>query len=182
MSVSRQVPAARSDPFGHALPTLTTGVASYLTDLVHQQLGLQSRFLRPVLIGRGFTDSVAETDRREALLVGREAAAHLAEGRSGFMVTIKRRSDNPYHSETGLAPLVDVANAEKLLPRHYINEAGNNITSDFKNYALPLIDGPLPPLARLTRRSSVAPHSILYLSEGTWLFYVLTSILLQTQS
>ena len=136
------------DPFGHALPTLTSGVASYLSGLVSQQLGLQSRFLRPVLIGRGFSDSVAETDRREALLVGREAVAQLAKGQSGFMVTIERFSDKPYQSETGLAPLVDVANAEKRLPRHYINGAGNNITPVFMDYALPLIDGPLPPLAR----------------------------------
>ncbi|MGD9091622.1 MAG: 6-phosphofructokinase [Anaerolineales bacterium] len=145
----QKITAGARDAFGHTLPTLTAGVASYLSDLVHQQLGLQSRFLRPVLIGRGFTDSVAETDRREALLVGRKAVAHLAEGNSGFMVTIERRSNEPYHSETGLAPLFDVANAEKLLPGHYINEAGNNINSIFIDYALPLIDGPLPPLARL---------------------------------
>jgi 6-phosphofructokinase 1 len=140
--------AGTHDPFGHALPTLTAGVASYLSDLVHQQVGLQSRFLRPVLIGRGFTDSVAETDRREALLVGRMAVANLAKGVSGYMVTIERRSDEPYHSETGLAPLVEVANAEKLLPRNYINSTGNNISPEFMEYALPLIDGPLPPLAR----------------------------------
>jgi 6-phosphofructokinase 1 len=65
------------------------------------------------------------------------------------MVTIERRSDSPYQSETGLALLVDVANAEKRLPRHYINDAGNNINSNFIDYALPLIDGPLHPLARL---------------------------------
>jgi 6-phosphofructokinase 1 len=145
----QKISAGARDAFGHTLPTLTTGVASYLSELVRQQLGLQSRFLRPVLIGRGFTDSVAETDRREALLVGKKAVAHLAEGKSGFMVTIKRRSNEPYHSETGLAQLVDVANAEKLLPRQYINDAGNNINTNFINYALPLIDGPLPPLARL---------------------------------
>jgi 6-phosphofructokinase 1 len=144
-----QLTGGTQDAFGHALPTLTAGVASYLSDLVRQQLGLQSRFLRPVLIGRGFTDSVSETDRREALLVGKKAVAHLADGKSGFMVTIERLSDRPYSSSTGLAPLAEVANAEKLLPHHYINEAGNNITPDFLNYALPLIDGPLPPLARL---------------------------------
>jgi 6-phosphofructokinase len=144
-----QLTGETRDAFGHALPTLTAGVASYLSDLVVQQLELQSRFLRPVLIGRGFSDSIAEIDRREALSVGRKAVAHLAEGKSGFMVTIERRSDSPYQSETGLALLVDVANAEKRLPRHYINDAGNNINSNFIDYALPLIDGPLHPLARL---------------------------------
>jgi len=138
-----------SDAFGHVVHSLTMGVAAYLTDVVHETLGLQARFLRPALIGRAMSSCVAETDRREALQVGKEAVAHLAAGRSGYMVTLERLADDPYACETGLAPLVDVANAEKRLPREFVNEAGNMIAPVFWNYALPLIDGPLQPLARL---------------------------------
>ena len=138
-----------SDAFGHVVHSLTTGVAAYLTDLVRETLGLQARFLRPGLIGRALSSCVAETDRREALQVGKEAVAHLATGRSGYMVTLERLSDDPYACETGLAPLADVANAEKLLPREFVNEEGHMIAPAFWDYALPLIDGPLPPLARL---------------------------------
>jgi 6-phosphofructokinase 1 len=138
-----------TDAFGHTLVALTAGVASYLTDLVREELHLQARFLRPALIGRVMSACVAETDRREALEVGRQAVAHLAAGQSGFMVTLERRSEQPYSFGTGLAPLADVANKEKLFPRDFLNEAGNMITQAFKDYALPLIDGPLPPLARL---------------------------------
>lgn len=138
-----------SDAFGHVVHSLTTGVAAYLTDLVRDTLGLQARFLRPGLIGRAMSSCVAETDRREALHVGEEAVAQLAAGRSGYMVTLERVSNDPYDCEAGLAPLADVANAEKLLPREFVNEAGNMIAPAFWDYALPLIDGPLPPLARL---------------------------------
>ncbi len=138
-----------SDAFGHVVHSLTTGVAAYLTDVVRERLGLQARFLRPGLIGRAMSSCVAETDRGEALQVGKEAVAHLVAGRSGYMVTLERLSDDPYACETGLVPLADVANAEKLLPREFVNEVGNMVTLAFWNYALPLIDGPLPPLARL---------------------------------
>jgi 6-phosphofructokinase 1 len=138
-----------SDAFGHVVHALTTGVAAYLTDLVREQLGLQARFLRPGLIGRALSACAGETDRLEALAAGREAVAHLVVGETGHMVTLERLSDEPYRWETGLAPLADVANAEHLLPRAYLNEAGTMVTGAFWRYALPLIDGPLPPLARL---------------------------------
>jgi 6-phosphofructokinase 1 len=138
------------DAFGHTLPTLTAGVASYLSNLVVTRLGLQSRFLRPVLIGRTFSACVSATDRQEALLVGEQAVVHLTEGQTGFMVTLERLADNPYRVGTGLTPLAQVANAEKLLPRDYCNQSGNNISDEFLQYAMPLIDGPLQPLARLT--------------------------------
>jgi 6-phosphofructokinase len=139
-----------TDAFGHVVHALTTGVAAYLTDLVRERLGLQARFLRPGLIGRAMSSCVSETDRREALQVGKEAAAHLAGGRSGYMVTLERVLDDPYTCETGLVPLAEVANAEKLLPREFVNEAGDMVTDAFWTYALPLIDGPLPSLGRLT--------------------------------
>jgi 6-phosphofructokinase 1 len=138
-----------SDAFGHVVHSLSTGVAAYLSDLVRERLGLQARFLRPGLIGRALSACVAGTDRLEALAVGQQAAAHLAAGKSGHMVTLERLSDEPYRWRTGLAPLAEVANAEHLLPRRYLNEAGNMVTEAFWRYALPLIDGPLPPLARL---------------------------------
>jgi 6-phosphofructokinase 1 len=138
-----------SDAFGHVLHTLTTGVAAYLAELVHETLQIQARFLRPVLIGRAMSACVSETDRQEALRVGKEAVAHLAAGRSGLMVTLERVSEDPYICGAGVAPLTEVANAEKLLPREYLNDDGNMVTQVFKDYAMPLIDGPLPPLARL---------------------------------
>lgn len=143
-----------SDAFGHVVHGLSIGVSAYLTDLVRERLGLQCRFLRPGLIGRALGACTAETDREEAWEVGRQAALHLATGNSGHMVTLERLSDEPYRCGTGLAPLTDVANAEHLLPREYVNEAGNMVTAAFWTYALPLIDGPLPPVVRLRKQKT----------------------------
>ena len=137
------------DAFGHFLPTLSAGVASYLSNVVRERLKLQSRFLRPVLIGRAMSSCISETDRKEAYRVGTAAIEYLVAGESGWMVTIWRFSDAPYRSETGAAALQRVANVEKLLPPDFLNAEGNMATPAFYNYALPLIDGPLPPIARL---------------------------------
>jgi 6-phosphofructokinase 1 len=148
--VGQQQPrVAGDDAFGHVVHAYGTGVAAYLTDLVRRSLGLRARFLRPDLINRAMSSCVAETDRNEALRVGQQAVAHLSAGRTGYMVTLERTADEPYRCETGLAPLADVANAEKVLPRDFVNEAGNMVTDAFRIYAWPLIDGPLPALARL---------------------------------
>ncbi len=137
------------DAFGHVVHSLTTGVAAYLTERVRETLDIQARFLRPSLIGRALSSCVSETDRQEAFRVGQEAINQLQAGQTGLMITLERVSNSPYRCETGLAPLAAVANDEHLLPREFINEAGNMPTAAFVDYALPLIGGPLPPIARL---------------------------------
>jgi 6-phosphofructokinase 1 len=113
-------------------------------------LGFQVRCLRPSLIGRSASACVSLTDRREAWQVGFDAVNHLVAGRSGLMVNLERRSDQPYECRSGLIPLAEVAAAgEKLMSRALMNRAGNMISAAFWDYALPLIDGPLPKLARL---------------------------------
>jgi 6-phosphofructokinase 1 len=49
-----------------------------------------------------------------------------------------------------MASLAEVANDEKLLPDQYIQDGGNDVTSEFLDYARPLIGEPLPQLGRLT--------------------------------
>jgi len=137
------------DAFGHVVHSLTTGVAAYLTDEIRRKLDIQARFLRPSLIGRALSTCVSETDRQEALRVGQQVVRHLMDGQTGYMVTLERRANNPYRVETGLADLSAVANAEKLIPRDFINQAGNMPNEHFVEYALPLIGGPLAPVARL---------------------------------
>jgi 6-phosphofructokinase len=145
----RKIRGNESDDFGHVVHSLTTGVAAYLSHLVREKLKVQSRYLWPSLIGRALSACTSETDRSEALLVGRQAVTYLANGQTGCMVTLERRSNAPYRCETGLAQLSIVANEEHLLPRDFVNEEGNMPTSQFVEYAMPLIDGPPPPLARL---------------------------------
>jgi len=70
-------------------------------------------------------------------------------GGNDVMISLERIADRPYHCDFGTTPLVEVAGLEKTVPREFMNPAGTMVTSAFKAYALPLIDGPLPPLARL---------------------------------
>ena len=112
-------------------------------------MGLKSRFDKPGTISRMFIDSVAETDLAEAEMVGTEAVEILIRGGSGVMVTLDRFSQDPYGVRAGSVPLEEVANRERLLPDEFIGPDGRSVTEAFRRYALPLIDGPLPPIGRL---------------------------------
>ncbi len=142
-----------TDSFGHSLPTLGTGAASWLSNLVRTRLGLQSRFLRPGLIGRTMSGCVSEIDGSEAYTVGGAAVDLLVEGETGLMVSIRRTSEDPYESETDSVPMERAANAERLLPDEYLTPEGTMITDAFRRYATPLIGEPLPEVVRFVRRS-----------------------------
>jgi ATP-dependent phosphofructokinase / diphosphate-dependent phosphofructokinase len=65
------------------------------------------------------------------------------------MVTIERVSDHPFRIRTGHVPLETVANQERALPPEFIGADGRTVTSAFRDYALPLIGGPLEPYGHL---------------------------------
>jgi 6-phosphofructokinase 1 len=52
-----------------------------------------------------------------------------------------RTSDKPYRWKIGIAPLAEVANREKMLPRDYITTDGFHITAKGRRYLAPLIKG-----------------------------------------
>jgi 6-phosphofructokinase 1 len=147
--VGRGEAATTKDAFGHKEIGHARGVASYLSELVADELDVKSRFLRPSVIGRCFMSCVSRVDQEEAYLVGQRAVRHMAAGDSGHMVTLVRDPAPPYNCTTGLAPLEEVANAEKLLPDEYTNDEGNFVTDAFRSYATPLLGEPLPDYARV---------------------------------
>jgi 6-phosphofructokinase 1 len=57
------------------------------------------------------------------------------------MVTIDRLGDKPYRWRTGEAPLEEVANVEKKMPRDFITADGFHITDKCRRYLAPLIAG-----------------------------------------
>lgn len=139
------------DAFGHTLSTFSTGVAAYLADLVRENLKLRARFLRPVIIGRSLSACVSEVDRQEAFLAGQEAVRRLAADQSGLMVTLQRVSSVPYRCEMGAVSLEQVANAEKRVPREWMDASANLPNEKFVKYAQPLIGEPPPPVTRLQK-------------------------------
>lgn len=138
--------ALGTDSFGHKQ---LGGVGEFLVDLIATELGIKARSDKSGTIQRSFAAAQSVVDATEAKLAGSAAVMRACEGVSDQMITLVRTSNNPYRCETGLAPLADVANAERPVPAEFISEAGNDVTAAFLEYARPLIGGPLAPMARL---------------------------------
>ena len=66
-------------------------------------------------------------------------------GRNAVMPAIIRVSDKPYRWKIAPAPLADIANVEKKLPRDFISGDGYGITDKARTYLAPLIRGEAPP-------------------------------------
>jgi len=62
-------------------------------------------------------------------------------GETDKMVTLLRGDADHYSCETGLAPLSEIANGVKKLPREWINEDNVSMNFQFLRYAQPLIQG-----------------------------------------
>jgi 6-phosphofructokinase 1 len=90
------------------------------------------------------------TDLEEAYRCGIEAVRMAEKGESGYMVTIERKSDDPYEVVYGRVPLSDVAIAARPMPAEYFNAAGNHVSDAFVRYMKPLT-GEFPGFARLKK-------------------------------
>jgi 6-phosphofructokinase 1 len=137
------------DEMGRTLYGFAEGTGSYLSKLVMKCLGLRARYMRPGPLGRIMSCCISETDRAEAKRAGQSAVAALIRGETGHMVTLERVSEDPYECQMGLTPLENVASGERLLTKQFYNVETRAITPAFKEYALPLIDGPLPAVTRI---------------------------------
>jgi len=146
----------RLDSFGH--PVLS-GAAEALSELVHGKLDLKTRTVKLGYAQRSAAHFASQQDVDEAVACGEAAVRAAVEGKSGFMVTIERQSNDPYKFTTGLQPLGDIALVERTIPRDWINEDGWLPNDKFIQYAAPLVEGRLdlptkgglPKFAELTR-------------------------------
>lgn len=135
------------DPFGH---TYFQSPAQFLARALGQQLGLRARWEKPGTMQRTSTAHRSQVDADEALELGREAVRMALAGMSDCMAIIQRESDHPYRSSLGIAPLSAIANAQRVLPAEFISEPSSGLTHAYRQYAEPLLGGPLPNHARLT--------------------------------
>jgi len=144
------------DAFGH--PVLS-GAAESIAEIVQSKLGLKTRTVKLGYAQRAAAHAASETDVEEAAACGEAAVRAAVQGQSGFMVKLVRKSDDPYEWTTGLQPLSDIANQERMIPRDWISEDGFLPNEKFIAYAKPLIQGDLhlpkvdglPDFARLAR-------------------------------
>ena len=126
------------DAFGHAQ---LGGAAPVVADMVRQALGYKFHWAVADYLQRAARHIASGTDVAQAYAVG-EAAVELAiKGHNSIMPTVVRVSQNPYKWEIGEAPLSQVANVEKFMPRDFITEDGFGITQACRDYLVPLIQG-----------------------------------------
>ncbi|HNC69550.1 MAG TPA: diphosphate--fructose-6-phosphate 1-phosphotransferase, partial [Pseudomonadales bacterium] len=83
----------------------------------------------------------SRTDVEQAYAVGAAAVEYALAGRNAIMVTIERGSGKRYRWSTGEAPLAQVANVERKLPRDFITRDGFGITDKARAHLTPLIEG-----------------------------------------
>ena len=126
------------DAFGHAR---MGGLAGSLANFAKAKIDAKVRGIELSLLQRCASHIASATDIEEAYLAGKVAFEAAESGISDKMVAFVRDSQDPYHCETTLVDLVDVANLEKPLPREWINTAGNGLSDCFVQYVLPLIQG-----------------------------------------
>jgi 6-phosphofructokinase 1 len=130
---------ASTDAFGHAQ---LGGAGDFLKELVENNLpGVKARVAKPGIAQRAAAHAGSKTDSDEAFLAGQAAVLAAIVGQTDKMVTLVRGDTDHYTCETGLAPLSDIANGVKKLPREWINEDGTSMNFQFLRYAQPLIQG-----------------------------------------
>lgn len=134
------------DAFAHPL---LSGAAQYLVELVREQLQLRARFDKPGDLQRMASFCVSQVDRQEAYLVGQAGTQAALGGASDCIITLLRQDEPTYHCTTGLAALSEVANIQRLLPMHFLDESATMVTPAFLDYALPLIGEALPTYPQL---------------------------------
>ncbi|MDQ7784412.1 MAG: 6-phosphofructokinase [Desulfomonilaceae bacterium] len=134
------------DAHGNVQLSGSTSLGDALMNLVKEKLKIKR--VRSDTFGylqRSFLGCVSDVDASEAREVGERAVQIAAWHRVDGSITIERVGD--YSVRYKLASLQDVAKETKSMPESYI-EGHNNVTTEFKNYARPLM-GPLPVYERI---------------------------------
>ena len=131
--------ASATDGFGHAQ---LGGLAARLAQALKEREHAKVRGIELSLLQRAGAHLASQTDIDEAFAAGKTAVEAAIAGETGKMVALMREIvDGKYTCRMELIPLADVANYEKKVPVEWIVPEGNNVTQDFIDYALPLIQG-----------------------------------------
>ncbi|WP_043532298.1 6-phosphofructokinase [Litchfieldella xinjiangensis] len=130
--------SGNTDAFGHRQ---LGGVAPTLAGMIKQDLGYKYHWAVADYLQRAARHLASRVDVEQSYAVGQKAVELALEGKNAMMPTIKRVSDTPYEWRIDAAPLSEVANREKFMPRDFISEDGFSITEACRQYLQPLIQG-----------------------------------------
>jgi len=126
------------DAFGHAQ---LGGAAPVVANMIKDALGHKFHWAVADYLQRAARHLASASDVEQAYALGKAGVEMALEGHNSIMPTVVRKSSSPYVWETGMAPLSEVANVEKMMPMEFITEDGFGITPGCKEYLYPLIQG-----------------------------------------
>lgn len=129
-----------TDAFGHKQ---LSGTGKILEQIVKNEIGCKVRSIELNLLQRCAAHIMSRTDIEESKKLGQMAVTLCLNGQTGMMAALTRTSDIPYQVIYGAIPIEEVANKEKKVPRNWINEKGNGVTEEMRNYMRPLVQGEL---------------------------------------
>ena len=129
-----------TDAFGHKQ---LGGVAPVLAQMI-SSIGLKNHWAVSDYLQRSARHISSKTDLDQAYAVGKKAVEFALAGKNAVMPVIKRLSNKPYKWKIETAPLKNIANVEKTMPKKFISNNGFEITSSGKRYLSPLIVGEAP--------------------------------------
>ena len=150
--------AGTRDAFGHEQ---LGGIGPVIAARIKSRLGHKYHWAVADYLQRSARHLASKTDIQQSYAVGKAAVELALAGRNAVMPAIVRTSDKPYRWKIAPAPLQDVANVEKKLPREFITADGFGITPKARTYLGPLVQGEdYPPyrdgLPRYARLKNVA--------------------------
>ena len=130
--------AGTQDAFGHAQ---LGGVGPVVAQMTQAAFGYKFHWAVADYLQRSARHIASKVDVEQAYAVGKAAVELALKGRNAVMPIIVRKSSRPYRWAIGEAPLADIANKEKKVPRKFITADGFGITAACRAYLSPLIGG-----------------------------------------
>ncbi len=127
-----------TDGFGHAQ---LGGLATRLAAIVKAATGAKVRGIELSLLQRCASHCASATDMQESFEAGKFAMESALAGETGKMVGFVCDRVGGYKCNYALFDLSQEANAEKKVPLEWITASHNNVTREFIDYCLPLIQG-----------------------------------------
>lgn len=140
--------SGETDAFGNIQLSGTGALGDGLANLIRVKLKIKR--VRCDTFGylqRSFLGVVSTTDANEAREVGEKAVQYSIWENVDGSVAIRRTGD--YSVEYFLTPLETVAKDTKSLPDNFYDSENATVTTDFKNYARPLL-GDMPHYERIS--------------------------------
>lgn len=129
---------AQVDNFGHKM---LTGCGKVLENFVRHKFGVKVRSVELNVCQRCSGMIASAVDIEEAALAGKEGVKAALSGETGKMIAFVRTGTDPYQMECRTVDVNEVCNQEKPVPASWITGNGNDISQEFIDYALPLIQG-----------------------------------------